>query len=307
MNVYKRFSIYLTISITLCITAFTTTFAAVYRMPPSGSDIVGKVFTVKAQRGDTLKGLGKRHGIGYHEMLEANAGVKPNRLYLNQEIVIPALYLLPNPRYGIIINVAELRLYYFTPDNKYVYTYPVGLGRSQWRTPTSSTSVINKKPDPTWWVPESIRDDKYYRTGKMLPKFIPPGPENPLGHYAIYLGESGYLIHGTNNPYSIGTYASSGCIRMQNEDVEVLYNIVPVGTPVKIAHLPLKTGWHKGRLYLESHVAVEDYLNEPPSRLNVIYLDDAINYTNRYRGAKVNWKLAERIDKQKLGIPQPIN
>ena len=140
-----------------------------------------------------------------------------------------------------------------------------------------------------------------------MPKFIPPGPDNPLGHYAIYLGEAGYLIHGTNSPNAIGTYVSSGCIRMHNEDVEVLYNKVAVGTPVHIAHIPLKTGWHQGRLYLESHIAVEDYLYEPASRLNVIYLDDAINYSNRYRGANVNWKLAEQIDREKLGIPLPIN
>ena len=186
----------------------TWTLATTYPMPPKGSDIVGQIMTVEAQSGDTLLKIANDYNIGWHEIMEANPDVNPQDLHSGQRIVIPTAYILPPFRDGIVINLAELRLYYFTRDKKYVLTYPVGLGRKEWRTPIVDSSIISKKKDPTWIAPDSIRDFVFEQTGKELPESIGPGPDNPLGNYAIYMAKAGYLIHGTNQPWSVGSWSA---------------------------------------------------------------------------------------------------
>jgi len=203
------------ITMALClIMAPSQLWAARFPMPPKGEDVVGSNFTVRAEPSETLTAIGERYGIGHHEMLEANPRLSENELSGGEEVIVPNQFVLPHYRKGIVINVAECRLYYFTPDGRYVLTYPVGLGRKGWRTPTVSTTVIRKAVKPTWTVPDSIHNYVYEQTGKWLPHVVEPGPENPLGPYAMYLGKHGYLIHGTNQPWSIGKLISAGCIRL---------------------------------------------------------------------------------------------
>ena len=177
--------------------------AAKYPMPTPGNDIIGELIVAHAQPGETINQIGVRYGIGLHEMLEANPQLNQDELYGGEEVIVPTQFVLPKYRKGIVINLAELRLYYFMPNGRYVFTYPVGLGRRGWRTPTTSTTVIRKTTNPVWTVPSTIRTYVLEETGKLLPGSVPPGPENPLGPYALYIGTHGYLIHGTNQPWTM--------------------------------------------------------------------------------------------------------
>jgi L,D-transpeptidase ErfK/SrfK len=274
-------------------------------MPPAGNDIVGSLTTVRAESGETLNDIGDKYGIGLHEMLEANPQVSQGELYGGEEVILPTSFVLPKYRKGIVINLAECRLYYFTPDGRYVITYPVGLGRKGWRTPTTSTSVVRKTVKPVWTVPASIHAYVYEQTGNWLPNVVPPGPENPLGPYALYLGTHGYLIHGTNQPWSIGKLISAGCIRLYNADVTELYHQVSTGTPVKIIHQPYKAGWLDGQLYLEAHVPL--HMSEPPSDLNMISPERSILTAATRDREAINWDSVRKVVEQQNGMPEPVS
>jgi L,D-transpeptidase ErfK/SrfK len=280
-------------------------FSATYQMPARGNDLVGEVFVTQAQRGEDLDDIAKRFGMSMHEMMEANPGIEPySRLRGGKEIVVPAQFVLPPYRKGIVVNLAELRIYYFTPDGKQVITYPVGLGRDEWRTPLASTTVVRKTTNPVWTAPPSIRQFVYQQTGRVLPPSIPAGPENPLGHYAMYLGTSGYLIHGTNQPETIGKFVSAGCIRMNNPDVQDLYMRVPVGAPVHIINNPYKVGWSQGRLYMKSNLPVD--ISSSSSDLNRLSWQEAVQQKAGNKASAVNWRRAAQVAGAHGGIPQVI-
>lgn len=277
--------------------------AAVYHMPAPGNDIIGEEFVVTAGAGDTMARIAERYGLSLHEILEANPNQNPDYLYAGAKVLIPTMFILPKYRQGIVINLAELRLYYFTPDGKYVKTYPVGLGRSGWRTPLTSTTVIKKRTNPDWNVPKTIRQFVYEQTGRWLPDVIyGDDPENPLGEYAMYLGKSGYLIHGTNQEWSIGKFISSGCIRLYNADVQELYSQVAVGTPVRIIHHPVKAGWNNGKLYLEAQEPMD--LDEPISDLNIQSAEYAIQEATKNHKAQVDWYKVEQVERTRRGTPE---
>lgn len=293
--------------ILLCsIQVFSTQILAgnLYPMPKNGDDIVGENYTIQVQPNDSVTTIRQRYQVSYHELLEANPNVDFYHLIIGQDILIPTKHILPVFRQGIVINTAELRLYYFSPDGKYVYTCPVGLGRMNWRTPTSITKVTHKQEKPTWYVPKSIKQYALEKYNRELPAFIPPGPDNPLGNYAIYLAKQGYLLHGTNEPDTVGTFSSSGCMRFLPDDIETLYQKVAVGTPVYIIHHAIKAGWLDGTLYLEAHTPIQN--NEQVSILNHVDINTAINNATENRTAHINMQLLGTIVKDKIGVPTPI-
>lgn len=233
--------------------------AAVYQLPKSG-DIIGSIQVTKVEHGETLAVISRDFEVGIEELKRANPGIKERKIPTGTEVKIPSRFILPEKsiRNGIVVNMAELRLYYFPKDKNVVYTYPVAMGRAGWRTPTTTTSVRGKTKNPTWNVPPSIREHSIDKYGSMLPEKVEPGPKNPLGKYAIYLKQKGILIHGTNNPASIGKHVSSGCIRMFNSNVGQLFSMVKVGDPVHLVHHHHKIGTdEKGSLHLESHPQVK--------------------------------------------------
>lgn len=290
----------------IALTTACTAQATFYRMPTPENDVVGRIFIVKAKQGDSLIKIGKQYGIGYHEMLEANNLHRLKRLQVGQSVIVPAQYILPPQTYrkGIVINLAELRLYYFDPQGKYVITAPVGLGREGWRTPTGKTYVVRKEENPIWHVPESIREYTLNTKDRLLPEEVPPGPENPLGKFALYLGKPGYLIHGTNAPDTVGKLYSSGCIRMSADDIKNLFQLAERGTPVYIINHSLKTGWLNGNLYLESHVPVSH--QEDESNWNHVTKETIIYNATQWRHVYVNWDKVNIIVKQRRGIPEEI-
>lgn len=204
---------------------------------------------------ETLILLARVYDVGYNEISDANRNTDPWVPVRGTDILIPNSWLLPEVLdKGIIINLAELRLYYFfyIEDRKYVLTYPVGIGREGFNTPAGTYNITLKVKDPVWNVPEDIRKEK-----PELPAFVPPGPDNPLGRYWLQLSVNGYGIHGTNMPYGIGRRVSHGCIRLYPEDIELLSKFVVPGTPVKIINEAVKVGMHNNDVYIEVHRAEE--------------------------------------------------
>lgn len=217
-------------------------------------DLVGGIQYAIAQGGDTLYELGLGYDIGLLEMVAANPGIAPDRhLLAGTKITIPSYYVLPKgARKGLVINLAEYRLYYFPEGDNVVITMPVGIGRRGWSTPVGTTRVIAKIRDPIWHPTEKLKADAH-KKGAIIPDEFPSGDGNPLGRYALRLGWPTYLIHGTNRHDGIGSQVSAGCLRMIPEDIEYLYEFVAVGTPVRIINEPVKIGHSQGHTYLEIH------------------------------------------------------
>ncbi|NPB09256.1 MAG: L,D-transpeptidase family protein, partial [Thermodesulfobacteria bacterium] len=191
--------------------------------------VVGKLLTHVVARGETLLDIARWYDLGYNQIILANPDIDPWIPPEGTEILIPACYVLPEKKSGIVVNLAEMRLYFFRRelDQRVVYTAPIGVGVEGKLTELGVYTIIRKKKNPAWHVPKSIREED-----PTLPEVVPPGPENPLGAFALYLSRGAYAIHGTNRPWGIGRRVSHGCIRLYPEDIEALFPLVPIGTPV---------------------------------------------------------------------------
>lgn len=280
-----------------------TSHAATYSLPQGGSNIVGEIRYVGSQPGETLGEIGRRYDIGFYEMVEANPQVDPNRIIRSYtQIKLPTRYILPPvPRRGIVINLAELRLYYYPPGSHMVITEPVGIGRQGWETPLGTTKIIEKIPNPAWHPTESVRRDAK-RLGFPLPKRVPPGPDNPLGKYAMRMGWYSYLIHGTNKPQGVGRRSSAGCIRMFPEDIELLFSQVKIGTPVRVINLPFKLGWQDQQLFLEAHKP----LQEQSYRNAIMTMMQTIHRITKNKPVLVDWQQVKQTVEQQNGIPTMV-
>lgn len=277
--------------------------ALTFPLPPAGESVVGHAQWTQSLPGDTFSAIGRRYDIGYYELVEANPGIDPEQIQPRTIVVIPSRFVLPPvPRVGIVINVAELRVYYY-PGNNTVMTFPVGIGRQGWSTPLGRNQIVEKTVNPVWNVPESIRADRA-KAGVYLPKSVPAGPDNPLGGYAMRLSQRTYLMHGTNDYTGVGRRSSSGCIRMLPEDVEVLFSHVKVGTPVDIVDMAYKAGWNNGKLYLEAHVPLQE--QETKSGVNLTAMRNTVTAATRARAGQLNWDMANQIAEAQNGVPQPI-
>jgi len=278
--------------------------AATFAREEALGDLVGGVQVVVAGRGDNFESIARAHNLGYYELVEANPGIDPDHISAGTPIIIPSQYVIPRvKREGIVVNLAELRLYYFSPKDSSLLTEPVGIGRQGWETPVSTTKVTAKQEQPTWKVPESIRT--YSREqGIDLPEEVPPGPENPLGDYAMRLSLGSYLIHGTNAPGGVGRRSSAGCIRMFPEGIEQLYALAPVGTKVQIINEPIKLGLHGDDLYLEVHKPLqEDGYDFKQDTGPVV---EKINDFAKTHPLLVNWSLVFDVVRKQQGIPVKV-
>lgn len=212
-------------------------YALTFPLPTQGNKI-GAYKKINANGGETILKLAERYDIGVYEMLRANPRLKNRVLESGIEVIIPSQFTLPSgARQGIVLNLANMRIYYYHPDGQNVSTFPVGVGRQGWSTPLGNSQIVSKTKNPAWHPPASIRREAA-RKGKTLPLVIPPGPKNPLGRYAMNLGFKGILMHGTNSPRSIGLRSSHGCIRMYGRDIEELFGLVDVGTPIRVIYEP---------------------------------------------------------------------
>lgn len=288
--------------------AATPTLAAMYDMPPSGSDVVGKIQHIKTKKSDTFVALARKYDVGYREMREANPDVDPWLPGDDTPVIIPTAYVLPNvPRQGVVVNLPEMRVYFFPPDDgKYagkVFTYPIGIGRQGWSTPVTHTKVTKKVPYPTWTPPASIKKE-HAEKGDPLPDVVPAGPGNPLGQYKLRLGLPGYLIHGTNNPTGVGMRVSHGCIRLFPEDISALFSMVKAGTPVNIISEPYKVGWKGDTLMMEVHPP--DTEDDAPVKSYTPWVQALIAATKDQPKPPVDWERAEDVVHDAGGIPEAI-
>lgn len=284
--------------------------ATVYELPPEGSALFGTTEHTVTTYEDTLIDIGRRYSLGYEEILRVNPGVDPWLPGEGTAVTLPGQRILPSgPREGIVVNLPEHRLYYFPKPKKganaVVYTYPVSIGKMDWHTPLGKTRIVAKEKNPIWYPPASIRKEHAAR-GDPLPAAVPPGPDNPLGAYKMRLAISGgsYLIHGTNNPSAVGMAITHGCIRMFPEDIEQLFRLVPVGTPVYLVNEPVKVAFVNGEVYLEAHPPVDDEGQVAAVQIEQFeaLLDHALGATR----TAVHWDLALSVLQAASGVPKLI-
>jgi L,D-transpeptidase ErfK/SrfK len=281
-------------------------------------DIVGVVQITTSSEEDTLSDIARRFNVGYEEIVRANPGVDPWLPGEGTRIVVPTQFILPNaPREGIVINIAAMRLFYFPPRKKtenglekqIVYTHPIGIGKVGWATPLGTTKVVRRQKDPTWRpTPSIIREHR--KNGEELPAVVGPGPDNPLGRHALYLGWPSYLIHGTNKPAGVGLRSSHGCIRLYPEDIALLFENVKVGTPVRVVNQPFVFGWHEDQLYLQAYDVLEDDPRDwqkAQRKLLSKALATSIQKELKRRNEEVNWEVVSQIAHNPRGIPVPIS
>lgn len=274
-----------------------------YKLPTDGGAIIGQMTMITAKESDTFIELARKFGLGFQEMVLANPKIDPWLPGKGTQVVIPTRFILPDAtRKGLILNRAEMRVYYYPKaEPGYVYTYPISIGKEGWGTPNAKTSIIGMKKDPTWTVPASILKE-HEENNDPLPPTVPPGPDNPLGKYAIRLGLAGYLIHGTNNPRGIGMKVTHGCVRLHPDDIQDLFSRVSISTPVAIVNQPYKLAWLNGKLYAEMHPNEGDE-SGGNSRHLTQFVQAIISATKSKKDYKVDWMLANQMARNKTGLP----
>jgi L,D-transpeptidase ErfK/SrfK len=262
--------------------------------------------TYRATYDDTLLDVARRFNLGYVEIVAANPGTDPWVPGEGTNVVLPTVHLPPDAEHeGIVINLADMRLYYFPEHGRPMESFPIGIGRDGLNTPKGTTQIVRKTKDPTWRPTARMREEK-----PELPEVVPPGPDNPLGDRAMYLGWSQYLIHGTNKPLGIGRRVSSGCIRMYPEDVEYLYDQVGVGTKVTVVDQPIKLSWMDGALYIEAHPtqAQSDQI-EASGTFDPILDSSVVDQVLAVAGDKapsLDWSLIRKATIERRGYPIQI-
>jgi len=279
----------------------------------AGQDVVGVVQVVRATKDDTLSDIARRFNVGYEELLRANPKVDPWLPGEGREIVVPTQFILPDaPRTGLVINIAAMRIFYYPPvkrgERAIVITHPIGIGKVGWRTPEGVTKIVRRQKDPTWRVPESVRKE-HHDNGEDLDPVIGPGPENPLGKYAFYLQWPSYLIHGTNKPAGVGLRSSHGCIRLYPEDIEQFYDLVPIGTQVRVVNQPFVFGWRDAQLYMQPFDVLEDDTRDwakAQRKLLSSSLAARLQRELQAQKERVDWSLIASLASNPRGVPVPI-
>lgn len=261
-----------------------------------------------AKHEDTLLDIARKFDLGQNEILLANPKVDRWLPGENTKVRIPNSRILPDtPHEGVVLNLPEYRLYFYPKKTKgelkAVITHPISIGRVDWDTPLGKTRIIQKKENPTWTPPQSIKDE-HAEKGEILPDVFPAGPDNPLGLFALRLGVPGYLIHSTNKPYGVGMRVSHGCIRMYPEDIEKLFPQVKTGTTVYIVNQSIKVGWLKNKLYIEVYPELEGQEIDYSERLAIAL--DLIEQANNQLLPVLNGAVLRQALEQRNGIPVAV-
>jgi L,D-transpeptidase ErfK/SrfK len=277
-------------------------------------EVLGQLQLTRVQGEDTLSDIARRFNVGYEEIVRANPDVDPWLPGVGREIVVPTQFVLPQaPREGLVINLAQLRVYYFPQakdgEPQKVITHPIGIGKVGWATPEGATKVVSKLKNPTWYPPASVRKE-HREAGDPLPAKVPPGPDNPLGAFMMRLGWPSYLMHGTNKPYGVGLRSSHGCIRFYPEDIAELYEKIPVGTKVTVVNQPFVFGWRDDALYVQAFPVMEDDEREHPSAAEALLnaaISDEMWLKIREHGAAVDLELINALVAAPRGLAIPVS
>ena len=274
---------------------------------PASDTVIGQVRAYRIRKGDTLIDLARFYDVGYNEIVEANPGIDPWLPPAGATILLPTEWVLPCCSYdGLVVNIPEMRLFFFKrsphdPNTTIVYTYPVGLGRDDWRTPSGKFRIRGKTVNPQWNIPESIRKEHIAERGDPR-TFIPGGAEdNPLGKYRLELTLPMYGIHGTNIPWGVGMQVSHGCVRLYPEDIERLFPLVATGTPGEFVYQAVKVGTRAGAVYVETQKDIYGYApaiyREASAALERAGLTDRVDQT----------RLVNALDDGGAGMPVQVS
>jgi L,D-transpeptidase ErfK/SrfK len=280
-----------------------------------GQELIGAPQVIFARYENTFSVIGRQYGLGYEEMRRANPGVDQWLPGEGTPIYLPTHTILPDAeRDGIVVNVPAMRLFYYTNEKaaddpartvRKVTSYPIGIGAQGWGTPFGEAKVTQKARDPVWYVPASVRKEHAER-GDPLPRIVQPGPDNPLGKFAMALSLPGYLIHGTNKPPGVGMRSSHGCLRLFPEDIEALFERVARGTPVRLVNQPVLAGFAAGELYLEVHPPLEEEAHDLVAEAQVA-LESALERAGASAAAAdIDHAVVERIVAEQRGMPLPV-
>jgi L,D-transpeptidase ErfK/SrfK len=278
-------------------------------------DVVGEIQVTRATHEDTLSDIARRFNLGYEELVRANPGVDPWVPGEGREIILPTRFVLPHvPREGLIVNLAAMRVYYFPKaqpgEPQKVITHPIGIGKVGWTTPEGVTKITGKKKNPTWVPPASVRKE-HKEHGDPLPKVVPPGDDNPLGAYAMTLGWPGYLVHGTNKPYGVGMRSSHGCMRFYPEDIALLFDEIPIGTPVRVVNQRFVYGWHQGSLFVQVMPAAEEEMASAKVTAGALpipaKISDQMWQDASQRSVAVDAELVAALAQKPTGIVTPVS
>jgi L,D-transpeptidase ErfK/SrfK len=273
---------------------------AVFTTQP-GEDLIGAPRTAVVAREETLLDIARRHDLGYEEIVLANPGVDPWVPPAGATVQVPTQFLLPpGPRSGIVVDLTRMRLFLYAlgpTGSGVVTTHPLGIGREFHLPATGQTRVVGKRANPEWIPPLSIRAERA-AAGETLPPRVPPGPDNPLGSHALYLGIPALLIHGTHRPWGIGMRVSAGCLRLYPEDIESLYARVPVGTPVRIVRQPFVIGRSREGLHLQVSPRFPEDETRGGSLLNDVIRAIA---TQRQPDEEIDWDAVSRAVAKRSG------
>lgn len=269
-------------------------------------DMFGEVRHIFARHEDTLLDIARDNGLGFVELVAANPGVDPWLPGAGQAITLPTAHILPaGPREGLLLNLIDQRIYFFPRDGGPIQTYAIGTGQEAWGTPTGKTTITRKKRNPSWYVPKSIRKEQ-----PELPAVVRPGPDNPLGRHAMYLGWPAYLIHGTNNPWGVGRRVSHGCVRMYPEGIEKLFPQVATGTPVTVVSQEAKVAWYDRELYLEVHPNHDQNTElEETGKLTPAPVPELAYRIAQAAGeevGRIDWACVNIAAKERSGLPIPV-
>ncbi len=279
--------------------------AVLVAMPAAGQ-MIGSLHTHPIVASDTLVDLALDNDVGYGEIVAANQGVDPWLPKPGTRVILPTAHLLPAaPHSGIVINLSDQRLYFFAPGLP-PQSYPIGVPTPDVPLRTGTTRIIAKRPNPTW-IPTASE----HAEDPDLPDSVPPGPDNPLGAFALYTDWTAIVIHGTNRPYGIGRRVSHGCIRLYPEDIELLYKQVQVGTPVTFVDQVAKVAWVGATLYLEVHPTLDQayeletagkFTPQPVPGLDSLVLEAAVPYEE-----EIDWHAVDAAARARTGVPTPIS
>ncbi len=272
--------------------------------------VIGQIAAIYSLEGETLPDIARHFSLGFNEIVQTNKNLDVWQVKSGSKVLLPLMFILPEaPQHGIVINLANMRLFYYPVQNsdqsvKKVVSFPLGIGKKGWSTPKGKTRIIRKTKSPNWTVPVSIRKE-HARKGDPLPAVVKAGPDNPLGQYALRLGFPGYLLHGTNKPYGVGLRISHGCVRLYPEHIEALFNEVSVGTPVTIIDQPYLIGWRDNMLYLSVHSGHEKQSKKTNKRLKNKLLKE-LRKKSEFVGGKIDWFAVKKILTDATGVPTPV-
>lgn len=275
------------------------------RPPVLVGDVLGEMREYYTWTSDTLLDIARGEDLGLINLMSANPGVDPWLPGKGTRIILPTAHILPDaPRKGVVINVAELRLYLYA-ENGSAWSFSIGVGRDGFSTPLGQTKVVRKKENPTWYPTAAKRAED-----PEVPAVVPPGPDNPMGEHALYLGWPTYAVHGTNQPWAVGRRVTRGCIRLYPEDIAWVFQQAPVGTPVTVVDQPVKLGRKNGELFIEVHPSLKqvDQIEEK-GRADPDPLTDQTDTILAFAGdaiPRLDWEVINQALAERRGYPIQI-